>query len=268
MEDMIAKISIEAKSVSARSSSMLYGIPSPFTVRGFLTALFSRGNKIEWSDYCMDPFLYVIHKFSMRWRRTPYGKFVAENRRSADRLKGKQIPESILDDPLADIKTTLYVRVSSPEKIGRFFEDERSLEAHLLTMRFAGGRIEKASFSMMGRQEILESGGLDSVVRREGGRVHFIYDRPRTLEEAYLAMDRNDGYDKFLCLCGYRLLEDPRERKYARGGLRHAFAEPVYALGALKSVYGIDSVEDKFYRFGFDEKSKTVYTTTKGAEHV
>jgi CRISPR-associated protein Csy2 len=222
-------ISLDVQKASGKNAYCVYGNPSPFAFIGFSHALCARSGLEQEGGV-----LAIFHNIEMHANESPFKEYTFDMPRSAQR-DSKETRNSSgktqIDMPMVDLSVSLCFQCTSEKYDGL----KNLLEETINEMRFAGGVISKSSFRMSETSDKafkFKPGFVMSSALIEDGDGDIF---TRTLQKISIQKGKQGWFSP--SLVGFRLIEDPQlNRKGARGGHPHAYADPMIGVVQFKSA--------------------------------
>ena len=230
-------VTFKAKAINAINSFVVYGFPSPITFWGFAHTIALKLN----AKLHNEAVLPISHYVKNRLEQSTFTQ-----QKSAERDGGTK-PQTIVDLPKADIKTTIIFKLEYPSNI-----TSELIKSVITKMRFAGGVIHQNSVIV--NIDIDEKNVLNKI--RENGFIYKKYEaklsKGNEIDEMFehLKITKGDksGW-KIATLLGYSQIEEPQTRSNVRYNYQHQFAEPLIGIAKFSNFnrFEIDLKKDSWY---------------------
>ena len=238
------KLEIEAHDINAKNCYAIYGLPSPFTFKGFLDSLAFATNISNIKD-----FVLIIHDFEPKKIYNAYTQIKSTQRDA----KGS----TQMDIPRANIRFSIIFEIDEVDK--------DDIEDFLSKARFSGGKIshKKTAMDFGDKQELLIKSKKGFVVKEK----EFIKNN-NAVDDYLEQIEVAKGKKGFVSpsMMGYKFINKPTEIKKARGGKKHVFAEPILGLIYFEAIrkFGDRQTQYEDCVWGVKESEDKILITNKG----
>ena len=229
---------------------MVYGAVSPFSIYGFLNFVMNydaliEGENLDYEDFVKNRFFYVIRRAELL--KSLNG--IPIQKRSVIRIEET---DTVLDTPVIYNDISIFIETDmSKNELEKFTKEAEEIKKRARFMGFPMDYFQIRYFSYEKGKYGDYNHFLKSVFRERKGRLVFkenIESKGKDILKEIIHKTSTTNKNKteiFPTTLGYRLFGEEKDFNLP---FKHRFAEPLMGLVNVKSVFGIDNFEDKYFQ--------------------